>query len=77
MSQEKTKVVFVVKNNGFGMNLENKKRTFERFYRGENTVLVEGSGLGSYVAKHIVKKYNRKIDLISEQNRGTEIKITL
>jgi len=52
---------------------------FEKFYRiqSDNIHNTKGLGLGLFLVKNLVEKYNGKIDLESEKNTGTTFKITL
>lgn len=70
-------VVFEVKDEGIGIEPENLEKIFQRFYRVDKGRLEPGTGLGLAIVKHTVIKYNGKIDVKSELNQGTTIKIKL
>lgn len=64
----------IIKDEGKGMSSEEKKRIFERFYKGKES----GSnnfGVGMSLAKEIITKDNGKIKVYSEINKGTTFKI--
>ncbi len=66
-------VVFMVEDKGFGIDEEDKKYIFEKFYRAKNTMMnVEGSGLGLSIAKDIIEKHNGKIWFESEKGKGSK-----
>ncbi len=58
---------------GTGLSREDKEHLFEPFYSG----FAGGRGLGLAVVRRIVDDYDGRIDIRSEQNRGTEVAITL
>lgn len=70
-------VVLEVKDNGIGISKEHQKRIFERFYRVDKSrsKLTGGTGLGLAIVKHIISQHHAKLELHSEEGRGTDIKI--
>lgn len=52
-----------VSDNGIGITQEEKQRIFERFYRGEDPLVLAsaGTGLGLAIAKTLVEMHNGKI----------------
>ncbi len=52
-----------VKDNGVGIPLEDQDRIFERFYRGENPLVLStpGTGLGLSIVKQIVEMHKGRI----------------
>jgi len=71
------KIVFIVKDQGYGIALEHQSRVFERFYRIDKGRLDGGTGLGLAIVKHIVLKYQGNILLESGLAKGTTITIEL
>jgi two-component system OmpR family sensor kinase len=61
--------MFLVQDNGIGIQQENLKRIFERFYR--NSDEVGGFGIGLNIVKNVCNKYSLKIDVTSVPNQGT------
>jgi signal transduction histidine kinase len=57
---------------GIGMSEERRKMVFEPFYSGFES----GQGIGLSVVKRIVDEYGGSILLLSEENVGTEIRIS-
>jgi len=62
-----------VKDNGRGMSEEEKERIFEPFF----SRFEKGKGLGMAIVYRIVQEYGGKIDVFSEQGKGTEIRVRL
>jgi PAS domain S-box-containing protein len=63
----------VVRDNGPGLNTEQRRRIFEPFY----TTKVKGTGLGMAIAKRIVEAHEGRIAVGSGNGSGAEIVITL
>ncbi|MGD9807428.1 MAG: ATP-binding protein [Deferribacterales bacterium] len=66
-------VVISVSDNGKGIPEHIKKLIFDEFY----TTKATGTGIGLYIVKELVSKYNGTIDLTSEPGHGTTFTITL
>lgn len=69
--------VVYVKDTGIGIPKDQQDRVFERFYRVDKSrsKLTGGTGLGLAIVKHIVAQHDAQIELTSEENVGTEVKI--
>jgi signal transduction histidine kinase len=59
-------------DNGIGISDEQKPRIFERFFRGEDTLVLEtaGTGLGLATSKSLVEMHKGKIWFISTGVKG-------
>ncbi|WP_300672301.1 HAMP domain-containing sensor histidine kinase [Soonwooa sp.] len=68
-----------VKDNGDGIAKAEQKNIFEKFYRiqSDNIHNTKGLGLGLFLIKNIVNKYNGNIDLQSETGKGSLFVIKL
>lgn len=68
-----------ISDDGNGISKSEQKYVFEKFYRiqSDNIHNTKGLGLGLFLVKNIVEKYDGKIDLNSEKNMGTTFTITL
>ena len=71
--QNNGRIVLSIRDNGIGMSDEQKKRLGEPFY----TTKFNGTGLGLMVCFKIIQNHKGTIEIDSELNAGTTIKITL
>ena len=67
----------MVKDTGIGIPKEHQERIFERFYRVDKSrsKSTGGTGLGLAIVKHIVTGFGARMELNSEEGKGTEIKV--
>ncbi|EAZ91944.1 two-component sensor histidine kinase [Crocosphaera chwakensis CCY0110] len=66
-----------VQDTGKGIEPEEKKHIFERFYKGKSIQNIEGSGLGLSIVKAIVEAHNGWIECVSEVGKGSTFTIIL
>jgi signal transduction histidine kinase len=68
----------MVKDTGIGINEEERKNLFSKFYRVQNdeTKEITGTGLGLWITKEIVETMGGKIMVDSIKDVGTEFTIT-
>ncbi len=69
---------FTIKDTGIGMSKEFVEHIFEPFERERNSTIsgIQGTGLGMAITKNIVDMMNGTIEVTSEQNVGTECKVS-
>lgn len=72
---DKDFVYVSIKDSGIGMSEEVKSHIFEPFYTTKE--VGKGTGLGLSITYGIVSDHNGKIDVISEEGKGTEFIISL
>ncbi len=67
-----------VKDSGIGIPKDGQSKIFNRFYRAENAIKVkgDGSGLGLYMCKMVMKALGGKIWVKSEMGQGSTFFIT-
>lgn len=74
-----SEIQIAVEDNGIGIPREDRNRVFERFYRVDKSHSKEigGTGLGLSIVKHGVGFLGGTLGMISEENKGTRITVTL
>lgn len=65
-----------IKDNGMGISEDEVPKIFSRFYRGNNTLDIEGIGIGLYLSREIVDKHGGYIKVKSNEN-GTVFSVFL
>ena len=78
--QKNKNLIFVsVKDNGLGIPELMKRQVFGKFFRGESLVRqkVEGTGLGLFIAKGVIKMSGGEMDFESEENKGSTFWFTI
>ncbi|MCM1568944.1 MAG: ATP-binding protein [Roseburia sp.] len=75
--QRQQETVLEVEDTGIGIPREHRERIFERFYRVDKSrsKSTGGTGLGLAIVKHIVARHGAQIELKSEVNKGTLIRV--
>lgn len=68
--------IIEISDTGTGMDKEDVKRVFERFYRVEGTE-ANGSGIGLTITKEIVDLHNGQISVNSRIGAGTSFKVRI
>lgn len=69
------KNTLIIADTGIGMEKDDLKRIFDRFYRIHQNSGIAGSGIGMTLVDKILKLYEWKIDIQSQIDVGTTIRI--
>ncbi|MFT4016616.1 MAG: ATP-binding protein [Agriterribacter sp.] len=79
LKKNDSNVLLEIKDEGEGISGAEKKRIFEKFYRGgnENTRQTKGTGLGLYLTKKIIKDHSGIIKVTDNIPSGCIFAITL
>lgn len=77
LENDGNEIFAAVKDCGDGMSKEVQKHIFEKFYQGDTSRKAEGNGLGLALVEKIVELCKGKIEVVSEEGKGAEFKITL
>jgi PAS domain S-box-containing protein len=72
---EATQVFISIKDQGIGISEEDQKHLFERFFRGGNATVIQGTGLGLHLVERYMRLIGGKVEIKSELNQGTELRI--
>lgn len=74
LSADETKVLFAIKDNGYGIDTDELPYIFNRFYKGVNNqpkgMKTSGTGLGLTIVKQIVTAHAGNVWVESEINNG-------
>lgn len=69
------RVYFSVKDSGIGIPQNEQTLLFQRFFRASNAInhQIQGTGLGLYLVKVIIKQLDGEISISSAVNKGTTV----
>ena len=72
-------VICSIKDNGVGIPEGQQEQVFEKFFRSDNSVKyqTEGTGLGLYIAKNIIKQSGGEIWFWSKEKKGSVFNFSL
>lgn len=76
-AQEGTRIAVVIEDHGIGIPETDRDRVFERYYRGNNTSGIGGSGVGLSLVRTIVDLHKGTIALDSREGEGSRFTILL
>jgi signal transduction histidine kinase len=62
---------------GIGISEEDQKHLFERFFRGGNATVIQGTGLGLHLVDRYMRLLGGKVEISSELNKGTKLCLQL
>jgi signal transduction histidine kinase len=62
---------------GIGISEEDQKHLFERFFRGGNATVIQGTGLGLHLVDRYMRLLGGNVEIRSELNKGTELCLQL
>jgi PAS domain S-box-containing protein len=74
ISNNKAEILFSVRDSGIGISKENIVSIFESFSQADDSISKKygGTGLGLAISSKYIKLMNSKIEVKTEQNRGSE-----
>lgn len=76
---DKQEIETIIEDHGVGIPKHQIHRLFTKFFRGDNVIRMQtqGSGLGLFIVKNIVKNHGGDIHAESEENVGTKMIFTI
>ena len=77
MKTNQDSIIVEIKDYGIGMEEEEAKKIFDRFYQIDKSHTKPGAGLGMTIAKRIVELSGGKIEVTSKLNESTTFIVTL
>ena len=76
--EQGNRVEIRVIDQGPGINEDDRKKIFEKFYRAPKQITnTKGTGLGLYLVKYFIELHGGKVSLESRAGHGTEVQIYL
>lgn len=72
-----SQVIFKIEDEGIGIPEEDQKHLFDRFFRAQNAVAIQGTGLGLNIIKKYLSLMEGSIYFTSRENKGSIFTITL
>jgi signal transduction histidine kinase len=72
-------ILIEISDNGYGIPERQKNRIFTKMFRADNirSKDTEGTGLGLYIVRAIVKQHGGRVWFESEENKGTKFFVSL
>jgi len=72
-------ILLTIQDTGYGIPKEQQAKIYTKMFRADNVHVldVEGTGLGLYIVKEVVKKLHGRIWFESVENKGTAFHIML
>ena len=64
-------------DNGIGIPLKDQKNVFERYFRSENVINTEGTGIGLNIVKNHLENLDGAISFESEEHLGTTFTVSI
>ena len=70
-------VTLKIIDKGMGIPREEQKFIFNRYFRAENALLTQGTGIGLNIVKGHLENLGGSIEFTSEENKGSTFNIQL
>jgi signal transduction histidine kinase/FixJ family two-component response regulator len=77
LTNDKNNFLLTVSDSGIGIPEKEQNHLFERFYRAQNAVNIQGTGIGLNIIKKYIELIGGNITFTSELNQGTTFKVNL
>lgn len=70
-------IELTVKDQGDGIDQEDLEHIFQPFFRGKNSIIARGHGLGLALTQKIIHLHRGKITISSQKGKGTRVQVNL
>ncbi len=77
ITQDDTTTYFKIKDQGMGIPENDQKNIFNRYFRAENALLTQGTGIGLNIVKSHLENLKGTISFESIENEGTTFTMTI
>lgn len=71
ISKNAKNIIFTIKDQGMGIPKNDQKFVYNRYFRGENALNIQGTGIGLNIVKEHLKNLGGTINFISTENKGS------
>lgn len=75
--QNYEKTTFDITDQGIGIPEKDQKNIFNRYFRAENALLTQGTGIGLNIVKTHLENLGGNIKFASEESKGTRFTVTI
>jgi len=75
--QDYEETTFIIADEGIGVPEKDQKNIFNRYFRAENALLIQGTGIGLNIVKTHLENLGGRIKFESKENKGTTFTITI
>ena len=66
-----------IEDHGIGIPVEAQQHIFDRFFRANNALTIQGTGIGLNTVKRYLEKIDGSVEVQSEENKGTKVILKL
>ncbi len=77
VTNDETRIILKVIDNGIGIPQEEQKHIFDRYFRAENALLTQGTGIGLNIAKQHLENLGASLEFSSKENKGSTFVINI
>tara|TARA_R110002049_G_scaffold55337_3_gene153608 strand:+ start:9733 stop:11613 length:1881 start_codon:yes stop_codon:yes gene_type:complete len=77
VKQDDKFTTFIIKDDGIGIPEKDQKNIFERYFRAENVINTQGTGIGLNIAKNHLENLGGSIFFESKEHVGTTFTVTI
>ncbi len=77
ITQDEERTTIKVIDDGIGIPEADQKNIFNRYFRAENAVLTQGTGIGLNIVQTHIENLGGTISFTSEENKGSRFTITI
>ncbi|HET8735141.1 MAG TPA: PAS domain S-box protein [Pricia sp.] len=75
VEQKSDRLTVKVIDQGIGIPKKDQKHVFNRYFRAENALLTQGTGIGLNIAKQHLENLGATLDFNSEESKGSTFKV--
>lgn len=75
--QNDTDTIFKIRDSGIGIPKSEQKNVFNRYFRAENVLNIQGTGIGLNIVKSHLENLGGTIEFKSEEHKGSTFTMTL